>query len=203
MVKIRENPIRIDDLGIPLFLETPKKVTGSLAGHGQVPKFSMGNGPEILETTGHTLRIAWCPPDRKNRNCSGSNPIRREEECTWRIIPVRKWLITPIYKPFGPFIRGITPFRGLTNHGCLPLTNWDDPPSRDNPFLRTYKRILRDSKHLDLSARMLIGARSRCRKTKRSSFRSNSTPLRKIQVHTGMSCWYLVNGLFHPFISRL
>ena len=23
MVKIRENPIRIDDLGVPLFLETP------------------------------------------------------------------------------------------------------------------------------------------------------------------------------------
>ena len=28
-----------------------------------------------------------------------------------------KWLVTPIYKPFRPFIRGITPFRGLTNHG--------------------------------------------------------------------------------------
>ncbi len=24
MVKIRENPIKIDDLGVPLFLETPK-----------------------------------------------------------------------------------------------------------------------------------------------------------------------------------
>ncbi len=37
---------------------------------------------------------------------------------TWRIIPVSKWLVTPIYKPFRPFIRGpITPFRGLTNHG--------------------------------------------------------------------------------------
>ncbi len=35
----------------------------------------------------------------------------------WRIIPVSKWLVTPIYKPFRPFIRGITPFRGLTNHG--------------------------------------------------------------------------------------
>ena len=32
---------------------------------------------------------------------------------TWRIIPVSKWLVTPIYKPFRPFIRGpITPFRG-------------------------------------------------------------------------------------------
>ncbi len=36
---------------------------------------------------------------------------------TWRIIPVSKWLVTPIYKPFRPFIRGITPVRGLTNHG--------------------------------------------------------------------------------------
>ena len=25
-----------------------------------------------------------------------------------------KWLVTPIYKPFRPFIRGITPVRGLT-----------------------------------------------------------------------------------------
>ena len=36
---------------------------------------------------------------------------------TWRITPVSKWLVTPIYKPFRPFIRGITPFRGLANHG--------------------------------------------------------------------------------------
>ena len=36
---------------------------------------------------------------------------------TWRIIPVSKWLVTPRNKPFGPFIRGITLFRGLTNHG--------------------------------------------------------------------------------------
>ena len=33
---------------------------------------------------------------------------------TWRIIPVSKWLVTPIYKPFRQFGRGITPFRGLT-----------------------------------------------------------------------------------------
>ena len=33
---------------------------------------------------------------------------------TWRIIPFSKWLVTPIYKPFRPFGRGITPFRGLT-----------------------------------------------------------------------------------------
>ena len=36
---------------------------------------------------------------------------------TWRIIPVSKWLVTPIYKPFRPFGMGITLLRGLTNHG--------------------------------------------------------------------------------------
>ena len=36
---------------------------------------------------------------------------------TWRIIPVSNWLVTPIYKPFSPFGRGISLLRGLTNHG--------------------------------------------------------------------------------------
>ncbi len=30
---------------------------------------------------------------------------------TWRIIPVSKWLVTPIYKPFRPFGRGTTLLR--------------------------------------------------------------------------------------------
>ena len=33
---------------------------------------------------------------------------------TWRIIPVSKWLVTPIYRPFRPFVKGITLLRGLT-----------------------------------------------------------------------------------------
>ena len=37
--------------------------------------------------------------------------------CAWRIIPVSKWLVTPIYKPFRPFGRGITLHIELTNHG--------------------------------------------------------------------------------------
>ena len=54
---------------------------------------------------------------------------------TWRIIPVSKWLVTPIYKPFRPFIRGITLPRGLTitmviNHVSK---SWDDPPSTYYP----------------------------------------------------------------------
>ena len=36
---------------------------------------------------------------------------------TWRIILVSKWLVTTIYKPVGPFVRGTTLLRGLTNPG--------------------------------------------------------------------------------------
>ena len=32
----------------------------------------------------------------------------------WRIIPVSKWLVTTIYKPFRPFVRGTTLPGGLT-----------------------------------------------------------------------------------------
>ena len=54
---------------------------------------------------------------------------------TWKIIPVSKWLVTPIYKPFRPFIRGPT-----TLLGGLTITmvishlrpSWDDPPSTTN-----------------------------------------------------------------------
>ena len=51
---------------------------------------------------------------------------------TWRIIPVSKWLVTPIYKPFRPFGRGTALLRGLTitmviNHVSI---HWDDPPSK-------------------------------------------------------------------------
>ncbi len=56
---------------------------------------------------------------------------------TWRIIPVSKWLVTPIYDPFRPFVRGpTTPVRGPTitmviNH----FSNWDDPPSMKQSFI--------------------------------------------------------------------
>ena len=49
-------------------------------------------------------------------------------EPTWRFIPVSKWLVSPLYKPFSPFGRG-TLLRALTNHGYYPFTKWDDPPS--------------------------------------------------------------------------
>ena len=44
---------------------------------------------------------------------------------TWMIIPLSKWLVTPIYKPFKPFGRGTT----LLRVTYQPLTSWDDPPS--------------------------------------------------------------------------
>ena len=54
---------------------------------------------------------------------------------TWRITAVSKWLVTPIYKPFRPFVRGTTPVRGLTitmviNH--LQVMGWSSkyPPER-------------------------------------------------------------------------
>ena len=50
-------------------------------------------------------------------------PWKNFFDSTCRIIPVSKWLVTPIYKPFRPFIRGITPFRGLTNHGTMVINH--------------------------------------------------------------------------------
>ena len=55
----------------------------------------------------------------------------------WRIIPVSKWLVTPIYKSLRPFGSGIAPVRGLTNHGYSLLTKWDDPPRA--PIVTTEK----------------------------------------------------------------
>ena len=72
--------------------------------------------------------IGWIPPlDSHDGFSPGGevvNLMRRDaemlqvhegiEDCTWRII---KWLVTTIYKPFRPFVRGTTLLRGLTNHG--------------------------------------------------------------------------------------
>ena len=50
---------------------------------------------------------------------------------TWRIIPVSKWLVTPIYKPFRPFGRGPTPVRGLIVSPTFPPC-WSSAPDRCN-----------------------------------------------------------------------
>ena len=36
----------------------------------------------------------------------------KKSRYTWRIIPVSKWLVTPIDMPFRPFGRGTTPTEG-------------------------------------------------------------------------------------------
>ena len=43
------------------------------------------------------------------------------DDSAWRIIPVSKWLVTPMYKPFMSLGRGTTL---LTTY-----KSWDDPPS--------------------------------------------------------------------------
>ena len=70
----------------------------------------------------------------------GAKPLENRG-CTWRIISLSKWLVSPTYKPFSPFGRGPTIpqsylLRGLTNHGYQPLTNWDDPPSNPTKISR-------------------------------------------------------------------
>ena len=79
---------------------------------------------------------------------------------TWRIIPVSNWLVTPIYKPFSPFGRGISlqngmilqvhPYRKhwnevdqLQDHSiCLPHQegiSWYQVLSGDWPLIRALK----------------------------------------------------------------
>ena len=50
---------------------------------------------------------------------------------SWRIIPVRKWLVTPIYKPWNGRLEGTKNHLGdlLTTVIYQPLASWDDPPS--------------------------------------------------------------------------
>ena len=79
------------------------------------------------------------PHKQRGKNTVGSSPGGMPEfldsstvctQGTWRIIPVSKWLVTPIYKPFRPFVKGITLLRGLTITMVIShLLKWDDPPS--------------------------------------------------------------------------
>ena len=48
-----------------------------------------------------------------------------------------RWLVTPIYRPRKGHLEGEQPLlTGHTDHGYLPLTNWDDPPSRMSQEVR-------------------------------------------------------------------
>ena len=57
------------------------------------------------------------PSNSANVPFLGWLKVTPNSKVTWRITPVSKWLVTTIYKPFRPFVRGTTPVRGLTNHG--------------------------------------------------------------------------------------
>lgn len=50
---------------------------------------------------------------------------------SWRIIPVRKWLVAPIYKPWNGRLEGKKTHLGdlLTTVIYQQLASWDDPPS--------------------------------------------------------------------------
>ena len=45
---------------------------------------------------------------------------------TWRIIPLSKWLVTPIDKPWKGHLEGEQPYLG---DFLATLNTWDDPPS--------------------------------------------------------------------------
>ena len=75
-----------------------------------------------------------------NTGCSRSSCIL--ERFAWRIIPVSKWLVIPIYKPYRPFGKGTTLLRGLVNHGYSPLTNRVDPPSENRNFFHSHSITL-------------------------------------------------------------
>ena len=62
----------------------------------------------------YCIGLSW--PPKNHHLGSGFWPLILSRCYTWRIIPVSKWLVSPIYKPCSPFGRGITILRGL-NHG--------------------------------------------------------------------------------------
>ena len=83
-------------------------------GAAAVPKksedFLRGGTVEALQH----FRAAWDPgPHAVHPECE----THRAYTASWRIIPLSKYLVTTICKPFRPFGRGISPLRGLTNHG--------------------------------------------------------------------------------------
>ncbi len=76
------------------------------------------------------VRRRCCAPNTSViQGSSNTNPP------TWRMGSQdgRKWWSDHPYLQAmkWPFIRGTTLLRGLLDHGYEPLTNWDDPPSRE------------------------------------------------------------------------
>ena len=56
----------------------------------------------------------------KNRHFTmGRKDQKSPRSHTWKIIPVRKWLVTPIYEPFGPLGRGNNLIILIDHAACL------------------------------------------------------------------------------------
>ena len=74
------------------------------------------------------LDISKSHPNEKSKN----HQTLRPRSLIWRIIPLSRWLVTPIYKPFRPFRRGTTLLRGLTITMVMNHVSHvsDDPPNR-------------------------------------------------------------------------
>ena len=83
--------------------------------------YNLDNSSLLLEASTSCIYITHMKhvtePQKTHLQESNDLFSRRKSRPTWRITPVSKWLVTPIYKLFRPFVRGTTPVRGLTNHG--------------------------------------------------------------------------------------
>ena len=85
-------------------------------------------GPLLrISSTPWRMINGWEPPTNRKFWRKWSEPNLQGimfQGCTWRIIPVGKCLVTPVYKQFIPFERGTTLLRGLTiTIGYEPLTS--------------------------------------------------------------------------------
>ena len=83
--------------------------TGTLLVYGQFPKHTFIPALSSIANHGSVVSLNHGAMRGKVDGCIVCNV---EPRVTW-IIPVSKWLVTPIYKQFRPFGRGISPVRDL------------------------------------------------------------------------------------------
>ena len=95
MIKIMENLIKMDDLGVPLFLETPILVLENLERWLLLNRFLVGIPPFESRIVGWKLQEVNFPGVCRVP-FQGSH--RPKFQPTWRIIPVSKWLLTMVSK---------------------------------------------------------------------------------------------------------
>ena len=86
----------------------PKMVTKNCQVHFNI---------SLISCCRHSHQTCATPSEPTNEGMHWSPRPSR----AWRIIPLVKWLVTPIYKPFRPFITRPTLLRRLTTHGTLEI----------------------------------------------------------------------------------